>query len=188
MCAIDSAAVELAQIQGGLSFGEAYDQPHWYALYTNSRHEKKVADILSTREISSYVPLYKTVRRWADRRKEVELPLFPGYVFVQIALRSRLKVLSVPGVVHLVTFDGKPAQVNESEIETLRQGLPMAKGVQPHPYLKVGRRVRVQRGLFAGMEGILIRRKDAFRLVLSMQLILRSVSVEIDEADVVPAN
>src|SRR5690348_14772274 len=127
MSAIHNAAIDIAQIQGGLSFGEAYDRPHWYALYTNSRHEKKVADILSTREISSFVPLYKTVRRWADRRKEVELPLFPGYVFVQIALRSRLQVLTVPGVVHFVTFDGKPTPVNDLEIETLRQGLPTAK-------------------------------------------------------------
>jgi transcription antitermination factor NusG len=180
--------IDIAEVQGGLSFGQAYDQPHWYALYTNSRHEKKVAGILRSQEIGSYVPLYKTVRRWADRRKEVELPLFPGYVFVQIALRSRLKVLTVPGVVHLVSFDGKPAPVNDVEIETLRQGLPMAKGVQPHPYLKVGRRVCVQRGPFAGIEGILVRRKDAFRLVLSIQLIMRSVSVEIDEADVAPAN
>ncbi len=188
MSALHSSPIDVGCIRGGPTFDHAYDQPHWYAAYTHARHEKKVAQILGSRDISSYLPLYRTVRRWQDRRKQVELPLFPGYVFVQIALRSRLSVLTVPGVVHLISFDGRPVPLSDSEIEELRQGLPQAKGVQPHPYLKVGRRVRVQRGPFTGVEGILVRRKDAFRLVLSIELIMRSVSVEIDEADVVPAN
>ena len=133
-----------------------------------------------------YLPLYKSVRRWQDRRKEVELPLFPGYVFVRIAYRSRLQVLTAPGVVQIVSFDGKPAAIKEAEIETLRQGLPHTTRFEPHPYLKVGRRVRVRSGPLSGMEGILTRRKDGFRLVLSIELIMRSVAAEVEEADVEP--
>ena len=162
--------------------------PLWYAIYTSSRHEKRVADLLTNREINCYLPLYRSVRRWQDRRKEVDLPLFPGYLFVQIPLTSRLQVVTVPGVVQIVSFDGKPAPVAESEIESLRLGLSKANGIEPHPYLKVGRRVRVRCGPLTGMQGILIRRKERFRLVLSIDLIMRSVSVELDEADVEPTN
>jgi len=172
----------------GIWSGEDYDRPQWYALYTNVRHEKKVVDLLARRDVNCYLPLYRSVRRWQERRKEIDRPLFPGYVFIRIAFRDRLQVLTVPGAVHIVNFNGKPAPVAEFEVETLRQGLSCSTSVEPHPYLKVGKQVRVCRGPFAGMQGILIRRKDLYRLVLSVDLIMRSVSVEIDEADVEPAH
>jgi len=170
------------------SLVEGFDRPEWYAAYTNARHEKRVTEYLGGRSVECYLPLYKSVRRWQDRRKEVELPLFPGYVFVRIAYRSRLQVLTAPGVVQIVSFDGKPAAIRETEIETLRRGLARTTTFEPHPYLKVGGRVRVRSGPLAGVEGILTRRKDGFRLVLSIELIMRSVATEVDEADVEPVN
>jgi len=165
---------------------QGIDRSEWYAVYTNARHEKRVMESLGGRLVECYLPLYKSIRRWQDRRKEVELPLFPGYVFVRIAYRSRLQVLTAPGVVQIVSFDGKPAPIKESEIDALRHGLSGATSFEPHPYLKVGKRVRVRSGPLSGMEGVLIRRKDKFRLVLSIDLIMRSVAAEVEEADVEP--
>ena len=176
------------QFLNSSSLVEGFDRPEWYAVYTNARHEKRVVEYLGGRLVECYLPLYKSVRRWQDRRKEIELPLFPGYVFVKIAYRSRLQVLTAPGVVQIVSFDGKPAPIRENEIEALRHGLPCTTSFEPHPYLTVGKHVRVRSGPLSGMEGILIRRKDGFRLVLSIELIMRSVAIEVDEADVEPMN
>ncbi|MGA9529275.1 MAG: UpxY family transcription antiterminator [Terriglobales bacterium] len=158
----------------------------WYAAYANVRHEKQIALQLEGRSLDCFLPLYKSVRRWKDRRKEITLPLFPGYLFVRMALRDRLKVISVPGVVHIVSFQGELAALPDTEIETLRQRLRLCGGVEPHPYLTLGARVRVRSGPLAGLEGILVRRKDKFRIVLSIELIMRSIAVEVDEADIDP--
>jgi len=163
-----------------------YDEPRWYAVHTNSRHEKSVALQMDANQIPYFLPLYKSVRRWKDRKKQVEMPLFPGYVFVQIGLHNRLQVLKVPGVVQLISFNGKPAPVPDSEIEVLRRGLSNRMATEPHPYLKVGKRVRVHSGPMAGVEGILIRRKEKLRVVLSIHLIQRSVAVEVDETEIEP--
>ncbi len=162
-------------------------EPNWYALYTCPRHEKRVAEQMERRSISCFLPLYRSVRRWKDRRKELELALFPGYVFVRMALENKLKVLELPGAVRLVSFNGKPAAVSADEIETLRSRLSGASSIEPHPYLRTGRRVRVRNGAMAGLEGIIVRRKDRCRVVFSIDLIMRSVAVEVDEADVEPA-
>jgi transcription antitermination factor NusG len=163
-----------------------YLETRWYAAYTNPRHEKQVAVQMDRKSIECFLPVYRSVRRWKDRRKELELPLFPGYVFVHIALRDRLQVLQSPGVVQFVSFHGKPAPLESAEIETLRNGLSRNALAQPHPYLKVGRRVRIHSGPMAGMEGVLVRRKDRFRVVLSIHLIQRSVAVEVDESEIEP--
>jgi len=163
-----------------------YLEWRWYAAYTNPRHEKRVAQQMERNRIDYFLPLYKSIRRWKDRRKELDLPLFPGYVFVHMALKDRLHVLQLPGVVHFVSFDGKPAPLPNSEIEALRNGLTSKTFAEPHPYLKVGRRVRVHSGPMAGLEGVLVRRKDKFRVVLSIHLIQRSVAVEVDQTEVEP--
>lgn len=158
---------------------------NWYALYTCPRHEKSVAHQIEQRSISCFLPLYRSVRRWKDRRKELELALFPGYVFVQLALEDRFRVLQLPSAVRLVSFHGQPAVLPAAEIDALRQRL--AGGcAEPHPYLRAGRRVRVCGGPMQGLEGIIVRRKDRCRLVFSLDLIMRSVAVEIDESDVEP--
>jgi transcription antitermination factor NusG len=169
-----------------IEFPPNYLQSCWYAAYTSPRHEKTVAQQMEGSGIQCFLPLYRSVRRWKDRRKELELPLFPGYVFVRIILRDRLQVLRVPGIVHLVAFSGKPAVLPEAEIESLRQGLLRGVHAEPHPYLKVGRKVRVLSGPLSGVEGILVRRKEKFRVVLSVHLIQRSVAVEVEESEIAP--
>jgi len=160
----------------------------WYAAYTSARHEKRVTQQLNERQIPSFLPTYWSVRRWKDRRKRLELPLFPSYVFVQINDQNRLNLLRLPGVLGLVCFQGRPVPVTSAEIENLRRSLTESTVVQPHPYLKVGRRVRVRSGAMAGVEGVLVRKRDRARIVLSISILQRSVSVDIDEADVEPIN
>jgi transcription antitermination factor NusG len=159
---------------------------NWYALYTCPRHEKCVAHQIEQRSISCFLPLYRSVRRWKDRRKELELALFPGYVFVRLALQDRFRVLQLPSVVRLVSFNGQPAVLPEAEIDRLRQRLARGSCIEPHPYLRVGRRVRVCAGPMQGLEGIIVRRKERCRVVFSLDLIMRSVAVEVDEGDVEP--
>jgi transcription antitermination factor NusG len=156
----------------------------WYAAYTCTHHEKRVAQQLDERQVENFLPLYRSVRRWKDRRKELQLALFPSYVFVRMDIRDRLRVLQLPGIVNLVSFGGAPAPLLDGEIEALRQGMANPTRIAPHPYLKVGRRVRVEDGPFAGTEGILVRGRDGCRVVVSIDLLMRSVAVEVDEADI----
>ena len=164
-----------------------WTEPHWYAAYTCAKHEKRVATELAMREVEHFLPLYSCVRRWKDRRVSLDLPLFPGYVFVRLALRDRLRVLQVPSVVRLVGFNGWPAVLPDEELEILRSGLCPSLGAEPHPFLTVGRRVRITGGPFAGLEGILKQRKGCLRVVVSLDLIRRSVAVDVDATDVGPA-
>jgi transcription antitermination factor NusG len=160
--------------------------PCWYAAYTSAQHEKKVAAELGRRSVESFLPLYSSERRWSDRRVRLELPLFPGYVFVHLALRDRLRVLQVPGVAKLVGFGGLPVALPDKQIDALRTGLNGQLRVEPHPFLTVGRRVRISRGPFQGSEGVLVRKKGLYRVVLSLELIMRSVAVEVDASEVEP--
>jgi len=158
-------------------------KPRWYAAYTSANHEKRVAEQLSLRSVEHFLPAYASVRRWKDRRVTLQMPLFPGYVFVRMALRDRLQVQQVPGVAHLVGFDGTPAALPDEEIEALRASLESGVRAEPHPYLTVGRRVRLKSGPLAGMQGILLRRKGNFRVVISIELIQRSLIVQVDAVD-----
>jgi transcription termination/antitermination protein NusG len=162
---------------------QARQPENWYAIYTWSRHEKRVAEQVEQRSLSCFLPLYRSMRRWTDRRKEVELVLFPGYVFVRMALASKLMVLQLPGVVRLVSFNGKPVALPTAEIEALQTRWSTDLKAEPHPYLCVGDRVRVHNGPLRGLEGIILRKKDCCRVVFSIDLIMRSVAVEVDEAD-----
>ena len=175
-------AMENAVNDASVTPGLADDS--WYAAYTCTHHEKRDAQQLSDRQIENFLPLYRSVRRWKDRRKELQLALFPSYVFVRMNLKDRLKVLQLPGVVSFVSFGGNPAPLLDIEIETLRQGTANPTQIAPHPYLKVGRRVCVRNGPFAGTEGILVRRRDGCRVVVSIDLLMRSVAMEVDEADI----
>ncbi len=165
---------------------DSYQEPRWYTLYTRAQHEKCVFEELKRRTMESFLPLYESVRRWKDRQVTLELPLFQGYVFVQMALRDKLRALAVPGVVRLVGFGGVPASLPDEQVDALRANTPSLVRARPHAYLTTGRRVRVIRGPLRGLEGILLRRKSAFRLVVSVNLIMRSVSLEVDAGDVEP--
>jgi transcription antitermination factor NusG len=130
-----------------------------------------------------FLPQYESVRRWKDRKMRLQLPLFPGYLFVHLAAQERLRVLQVRGVVRLVGFDGSPTPMPEEDLERIREFLGRGWHPEPHPYLQAGRRARVVRGPLAGMEGIIWRRKNRSRLVLSFESIQRSIAIEIDETN-----
>lgn len=164
-----------------------YCEPRWYAAYTSANHEKHVAEQLGVREVEHFLPTYSSVRRWKDRRTTLQLPLFPGYVFVRMALRDRLLILKIPGVAKLVGFNGTPTALPEGEIVSLRTSLGRGLRAEPHRFLTEGRRVRVKNGPLVGMQGILVKRKNHARLVVSVELIQRAMSVEMDEADLEPA-
>jgi len=162
-------------------------EPRWYVAYTRSRHEKSVAQQLRHKEIDSFLPLYRTIRRWKNGEHCVELPLFPGYAFVRIPLLNRRNVLEIPGVVRLVGPDGTPTPLEDAEVESLRRAISSGINAAPHPYLTVGRRVRVTSGPLAGREGILVRRKGTVRVVLSIDLIQRSVAADVGAHLIEPA-
>jgi transcription antitermination factor NusG len=163
-----------------------HDGTDWYALTVYPRHEKQVVRQLEGRGLRCFVPTYRSVRRWKDRRKELDLVLFPGYAFVQAVSNKRMAILTVPGVVRFVTFHGQPAVIRDQDIRALRSSAVAGRSIMPHPYLQKGRRVRLSSGPLAGIEGILVRRKDRFRLVLSVDLIMKSVALEVDESDIQP--
>jgi transcription antitermination factor NusG len=174
-----SLIVNAASSTHYLELPSSFCDPFWYAAYTSAKHEKRVAEQLTRRSVEHLLPLYQTVRRWKDRRVQLQLPLFPGYVFVRLALRDRLQVLQVPGVANLVGFSGTPTALPQEEIDALRTSLLIGVRAEPHPYLTVGRRVRIKSGPLVGMEGILIGKKNQARLVISLDLIRRSVAVEV---------
>ncbi len=167
----------------------AGDPPsQWFAAYTTPRHEKHVADLLAERNIETFLPLYRTVRQWKKSSPiALELPLFPCYLFVRIHRTSRGAVLGLPGVVSIVGSSKEPWPLPQLEIEALRLGAQVGK-VEPHPYLRVGDRVRIKAGSMAGIEGILVRRKNEIRFVLTLEAIMRSVSVEVDADDLEPVD
>jgi transcription antitermination factor NusG len=167
---------------------QAMVQLQWYALYTRANHEKRVAAELSARTVEHFLPLYTSIRRWKDRRVSLDLPLFPGYVFVRLALQDRLNVLQVPSAVRLVGFNGLPCALPDAEMKIMRSGFSGNLRAEPHPFLTVGRRARIARGPLEGMEGRIIRRKNQMRFVISVELIQRSVAVEVDEADLRPVS
>jgi transcription antitermination factor NusG len=178
-----TAAVNATTHFGYPGMDTSFLEPLWYVVYTNANHEKRVAHQLGQRSIEHLLPLYDSVRRWKDRRVHLQMPLFPGYVFVRFALRDRLQVLQIPSVAHLVSFNGRPAALPVEDIQTIQNCLDHGRQVEPHPYLQAGRRARVRSGPLQGLEGIILRRKNKTRFVLSFELIMRSVAVEIDETE-----
>jgi len=154
----------------------------WYALRVRSRHENTVASHLRARGYESFLPLYKSRRRWSDRFKEIELPLFAGYVFCQFNLLDRLPILTVPGIVHVVGVGRTPVAIDEAEIAAIQAAVKSGLPRQPWPFLEIGHRVRIEHGPLCGIEGILLGFRGQQRLVLSVILLQRSVAVQVDEA------
>lgn len=158
----------------------------WYAVQTRSRHEKSVSQQLRCRNVDVFLPTYGAVHRWKNGDHNVELPLFPGYTFVRIALKDRLQVLKVPGSVRLVGVNGRPIPLDVYEFENLRNGVNNGIKAQPHPFLVMGRRVRIMGGPLRGCKGIMIRKRNNIAVVISVDLIRRSIQVEIDPACIEP--
>ena len=158
----------------------------WYAGYTAARHEKRIAEHFVQRGIEHFLPLYETIHRWNNGRHRVQLPLFPGYIFVRIAVREKLRVLEVPGFVRLVGFNGLPCALPESDINRMMEALSKGVLAEPYPYLTVGTRVEIRNGPLKGMTGILVRRRNKYRVGISVDLIMRSMIVEVEAGDVIP--
>jgi transcription antitermination factor NusG len=160
----------------------------WFALQVRSRREALVAIQLKGQGYECFLPLYKSERRWSDRVKEIDQPLFPGYLFCRFELHNRGPLLMTPGVQQIVGIGRTPMPVAESEMESIRQALASGLPSQPWLYLQIGQRVRVNHGSLNNLEGILINFKGSHRVVLSVSLLQRSVAMEIDLSWVTPVN
>jgi len=161
-------------------------EPRWYVAQTQARHEKRVAEQLECRGVEHFLPLYERLSRWKDRRVRLQVPLFDGYVFVRLVLRERLRALEIPSILRLVGFSGLPVALPDVEIDSLRSGVVRKMHFEPHPYLTVGQCVRIVRGPLEGSKGILIRKKNHLRVVISINLIRRSVALEVDSSSIEP--
>jgi transcription antitermination factor NusG len=165
-----------------------YRETSWYAVLTRSRQEKMASSMLEYLEVANFLPLLNQERRWSDRKQMVSVPLFPGYLFVRIATTAEilLRVLKVPGIVDFLRNKNGPVAIPESEIQNVRAALSHGVACSPYPFLKAGDRVRVLRGALAGVEGTLIRCGAQSKLVISVEMIQRSVAVSVSESDVEP--
>jgi transcription antitermination factor NusG len=152
----------------------------WYALYTKHQHEKVVARNLSCKGFEVFLPLYTAARNWKDRVKLISLPLFPCYVFLHGDIERRLDILTTPGIHDLVSNAGQPAVIPAAEIEGIRQAVGSGARMEPHPFLECGEWVRVKCGPLAGLGGILVRKKNVCRLVVSIEMLGKAAAVEID--------
>ncbi len=156
----------------------------WYAVYVRPRHEKFVASHLDVKSVEYFLPIYKEIHNWKNGcRMHMELPLFPGYLFTRIFLSQRVSVLECPGVIRFVGINHELSPVEDSEIESLRLGL-QTHFARPHPYLAVGTKIRVRCGPFEGRIGSLVREQGQTRVILSMDILKRSIAVELNLADV----
>jgi transcription antitermination factor NusG len=156
----------------------------WFAVQVSPRHEAKVACLLGYKGYQHFLPTYKSRRTWSDRSKTLELPMFPGYVFCRTVDKIvHGLVLATPGVIRVVGFNGKPYPIADEEIDAIRKAV-LSPDALPCPYLKVGQRVRITDGPMAGVTGILTQIKNRHRLVISVELIMKSIAVDVDARDV----
>jgi transcription antitermination factor NusG len=156
----------------------------WYALTVKHQHEATARSALEFKGFEALAPTYRARRRWADRVKEINRPLFAGYVFCRFDFAERVKVIDTPGVAKVVEFGGAPAEISEGEIAAIRTVMDSNLSVHPWPYLKLGDRVRVERGPLRGVEGTLLREEGCLQLVIGIEMLQRSLAVEV-EADMV---
>lgn len=170
--------------------GQPIDPPdtgpcqQWYAVRTYPRHEKRVRDHLQSRNIETFLPLYGKVSRWRNRcTAQIELPLFPSYLFVEIELQDRARVLDVPGAISFVGSSRGPWPLPDFQIETLRSGLHLRR-FEPYAYLVAGQRVRIIAGPLTNLTGMLIRKNTSLRVVIALDEIMQGVAVEVDACEV----
>jgi transcription antitermination factor NusG len=174
-------------IESDLEQTEAQMYP-WFALRVRSNHERVTAMHLRSRVIEGFAPVYKAERQWSDRKKQIERSVFPGYVFCRLNPEDRLPVLTIPGVVNLVGFGNGPTPIPDHEINHIRSMVASGLLITPWPFLKTGQTVLIEQGPLAGVEGILQEIKKGYRLVVSITLLQRSVSAEIDREWIRPVN
>jgi transcription antitermination factor NusG len=153
---------------------------YWYALTVKPRHERTASQYLRDKGFDELSPIYHACRRWSDRLKEVELCLFPGYVFCRFSYEERLRVLGTPGIISIVGFAKTPSPVPDAEIAGIQAMVKSGRRMEPWPYLRIGERVRIEEGCLQGLCGGLVREKDRWRVVVSVEILQRSVAVEVD--------
>ena len=158
----------------------------WFALRVRSNFEKPVSALLKAKGVEEFLPSYRSRRLWSDRIHDVDLPLFPGYVFCRIPVEDRATALATTGVVCMIGIQKQPIAIPDEEIAAIRTMVSSQSKVEPWPFLRIGQRVRVRRGPLAGVEGILLKVKDSCRLIVSVTLLGRSVATGIDAAYVTP--
>jgi transcription antitermination factor NusG len=158
----------------------AFTKFPWYAVRTKSNLERVAAGILEGKGYEIYYPVYRTRSRWSDRVVQTERPLFPGYLFCRFDALQRLPVLTTSGVISILGVGQQPMPVSDSEVDAVRRVLYSGLAAGPHPFLREGQRIQITRGCLAGLEGILIEKKSEWRLVVSVTMLQRSVSVEIE--------
>lgn len=152
----------------------------WYAVVTQPRHEKVVAEHFRAKSIESFLPLFSAPSRWKDRRVILERPFFPGYVFIRMNPGERHRIFGTAGVVRMLSFGGAPAVIDNAEIDAVRLCLTRGNKPGPHPYLATGESVRVISGPLSGLEGVVTRHKSGYRIVVSISLIHGSITAEVD--------
>jgi transcription antitermination factor NusG len=161
-------------------------EPSWYAIWTRSRHEKIVRDQLDKKHVDVFLPTIGKWSRWKDRKKKIDWPLFPGYVFARFVADERVGILKVDGVVQIISNNGMLSPIPEVEIESIRTLVESELAYDPVPLMKEGDMVKVSHGPLKGVIGRLVRKGAHARLILSVDLIGQAVSVEVDAADVKP--
>ncbi len=155
---------------------------HWYIAYTLPRHEKAIAQRLTVQEISCYVPLYSETRTWRQRRVQVELPLFPCYVFVKMPLDIKTRLLSAPGVVRLLAMSGAAVIFPDEEMSALQSSLKHWSA-RPYPFHSSGKRIHLTAGPFAGFEGTILRRNGKRKIIITLDLLSSCILLDADAAD-----
>ena len=158
----------------------------WYALRVRTRHEFTTSNILRNKGFELFLPFYRSRRRWTDRVRELDTPLFPGYTFCRFDASAPLRVLTTPGVIDIIGAGRIPIPVDAREISALQELCGSGLPVQPWPYLEIGRRVSIERGPLAGSEGVVVELKGRYRLVASISILQRSVAAEIERAWIRP--
>src|SRR6266436_2818758 len=158
----------------------------WWAVYTRHQHEKTVVENVSANGVETFLPVFQVVRQWKDRKKHLSLPLFPCYVFVRGSSERRVQVVSAPGVFSIVSSAGHPAPISASQIDAIRPPGGSSLRVEPHAFLRCGDWVRIKSGPLTDVEGIRMRKKGSYRLILSAELLQKSLAVEIDAFSVEP--
>jgi transcription antitermination factor NusG len=156
----------------------------WYAVYTKHQHEKAVSEMLTGKGFEVFLPVYRAEHRWKDRTKVISIPVFPCYLFLRIDFDRKVEILRTPGVFWLVESGGRACAVPDSEVEAVRRITQSSAKIEPHRYLRCGDRVRVREGALAGLEGVLVQVRNGHRVVLSVELLQKSIAVEVDFSSV----
>jgi transcriptional antiterminator NusG len=183
---LSSSKNQLASTSQLPPLGFTQDKSNWYAILTKARHEKRVAAQFEEKRVCTFLPILNQIHKWSDRRKKVEVPMFSCYAFVRMVqtVEERLKVLRTPGVLSFVGSERQGTPIPDEQIESLRTAISENIPCFPHPFIRAGKRVRIRGGSLDGVEGILMPQGRDQKLVISVELLQRSVSIRVEGYDI----